>query len=66
MILKSLRRLGAVLLAAALSVQLCVPAFAAESGGAEDPYAIFQHDQEEITPEGGLRDSDSVRIVVEL
>ena len=62
--MKSLRRWGTVLLAVALSVQLCVPAFAAESGGAEDPYAIFQ--KEEIRPESGLRDSDQVRVVVEL
>ena len=64
MTLKSLRRLGAVLLTAALlSAQICVPAFAAEQNGTEDPYAIFQ--KEEITP-NGLRAGDQVRIVVEL
>ena len=64
MTLKSLRRLGVALLAAALSVQLCIPIFAAEPGEVEDPNSIFQ--KESVTPEGGLRDSDMVRIVVEL
>lgn len=63
MTLKSLRRFGTVLLAAALSVQLCIPAFAVDRSGEEDPYAIFQ--KEEINPEG-LRANDQVRIVVEL
>ena len=63
MTLKSLRRFGTVLLAAALSVQLCIPAFAVDRSGEEDPYAIFQ--KEEINPKG-LRANDQVRIVVEL
>ena len=60
MTLKSLRRFGIVLLAAALSVQLCIPAFAVDRSGEEDPCAIFQ--KEEINPEG-LRANDQVRIV---
>ena len=63
MTFKSLRRAGACLLAMVLSLQLCIPAFAAEPGAGDDPYAIFQ--KEEINPQG-LRANDEVRIVVEL
>ena len=66
MIMKSLRRWGTVLLAVALSVQLCVPAFAVDRSGEEDPCAIFQKEAEAVTPVGGLRSADQVRVVVEL
>ncbi len=64
MTLKSLRRLGAAVLAAIASVQLCIPALAAQPGAGEDSYAIFQ--KEEQSPDSSLRATDEVRIVVEL
>ena len=63
MTFQKLRRLGAAALALVMSVQLCIPAFAAQNSAVMDTASLFQ--KEEVTP-NELRANDQVRIVVEL